>query len=217
MRAYDERYLDEAMRNLGEAADFAVNECNLSIDEFFDLFVGTKIAEQFGFGAPKYISGMTGVELVCEIFEKSGLGDVPHPSKKYDLSPEYWTGWILAFYQWFLGRSFKSILRHISPKEVLRLYPTLHEASEYKCADTFNKIIKNKNEQSRLKTMRLQAKLTQKELAAKAGVNLRTLQQYESKAKNINKASADAVLDLARALGCEAEDLLELDLEEAEF
>ena len=29
MYAYDEQYLDDAMRNLGEAVDYAANACNM--------------------------------------------------------------------------------------------------------------------------------------------------------------------------------------------
>ena len=53
MRAYDEQYLDDAMRNLGEAADYAVNACNMTLQKFFDLFVTTGFATQFGNGVPK--------------------------------------------------------------------------------------------------------------------------------------------------------------------
>ena len=60
MRAYDERYLDDAMRNLGEAADYAVNACNMTLQKFFDLFVTTGFATQFGNGVPKIISGLSG-------------------------------------------------------------------------------------------------------------------------------------------------------------
>ena len=35
--AYDEMYLDDAMKNLGEAADYAASCCNLNIDTFFHL------------------------------------------------------------------------------------------------------------------------------------------------------------------------------------
>ena len=45
----------------------------------------------------------------------------------------------------------------------------------------------------------------------KVGVNLRTLQQYEIRAKDINKAAGAALLALAKALGCRVEDLLEYD------
>ena len=50
---------------------------------------------------------------------------------------------------------------------------------------------------------------SQRELAEKSGVNLRTLQQYELKAKDINKAATTTLLALSKTLGCKIEDLLE--------
>lgn len=38
---------------------------------------------------------------------------------------------------------------------------------------------------------------------------MRTLQQYELKAKDIDKASVQTVLALSNALGCEIEDIIE--------
>ena len=60
-----------------------------------------------------------------------------------------------------------------------------------------------------IRTARKHAGLTQKELAEKSGVNLRTLQQYELKAKDINKAATTTLLALSKTLGCKIEDLLE--------
>lgn len=37
--AYTEKYLSDAMDNLGEAFDYAVNACSLDIDEFMALFI----------------------------------------------------------------------------------------------------------------------------------------------------------------------------------
>ena len=50
-----------------------------------------------------------------------------------------------------------------------------------------------------------------RKLAEKVGVNLRTLQQYEIRAKDINKAAGATLLALAKVLGCRVEDLLEYD------
>ena len=49
---------------------------------------------------------------------------------------------------------------------------------------------------------------SQRVLAEASGVNLRTLQQYESGAKSLRKASFDTVQSLARALYCEPGDLI---------
>ena len=51
--------------------------------------------------------------------------------------------------------------------------------------------------------------MSQRELAEASGVPLRTIQQYEQRAKDINKATASNLFALAQTLGCKAEDLLE--------
>ena len=42
-----------------------------------------------------------------------------------------------------------------------------------------------------------------------SGIPLRTIQQYEQRQKNINKAQAEYLVALARVLCCEVEDLME--------
>lgn len=140
--AYNKYYLDDAMRNLGEAFDYVANICNLQLDEFIDMFIASGLAKQFGNGVAKYVSGMSGMELVLEIADNLGMAMQPvEISVEYECSPEYWCGWILAYYQWYTGVSFKSIKQHISMKEILKLYPVLHEASEDKLVDTLNLMI----------------------------------------------------------------------------
>lgn len=140
--AYDIKYLDDAMRNLGEAFDYAANDCGIRMDDFADVFIDSGIAKQFGNGVPKYVAGMSGVELVWEVLGSFNPDvELPEPELVYDLSPEYWCGWILAYYQWKTGRSFKDIKQYISMSEILKLYPTLHEASEEKFVDTVNWMI----------------------------------------------------------------------------
>ena len=96
-------------------------------------------------------------------------------------------------------------------QEILQLYPTLHEASEEKFVETVNRMIRTKNLPTRLQKRRKDAQLTQKELAGRSGVKLRTIQQYEMRAKNINKAAAETLLQLAQVLLCNMEDLIEYD------
>ncbi len=57
IRAYDEKYVDDAMKNLGEAVDYVVNQCKMDMDTFFQLFIASRYAQWFGSGVPKYVSG----------------------------------------------------------------------------------------------------------------------------------------------------------------
>ena len=61
---------------------------------------------------------------------------------------------------------------------------------------------------SSLKFMRESKGMTQAELAKKAGVNLRMVQNYEQGFKDINKATVLTVLRLAEALDCDVYDIL---------
>lgn len=208
--AYAESYLNDAMENLGEAFDYAVNACMIDIETFMGLFISSGYANLFGKGVPKVVSGLSGTELVMEVVNKAGtFYSLPKPQVEYDYSPEYWCGWILAYYQWKTGRTFKDIEVNLSVTEILKMYPTLHEASEDKFVDTANAIILRRNNTTRLQRQRKQCGLTQKELSEKSGVKLRTVQQYEMKAKDINKAAVSTVLALSTVLGCRIEDLLE--------
>ena len=217
MRAYDEEYLDDAMKNLGEAMDYAANRCQMDMDKFMELFIGIGYADQFAAGVPKYVSGLSGTELAMDVLWKTGgKEDFPEVLVEYDYSPQYWCGWILAYYQWYTGRSFKEIQKHISMRDIEKLYPTLHEAHENKFVDVVNHIIQKKNLPTRLQTQRKNSGYSQKELAEKTGISLRTLQQYEIRAKDINKAAGDRLLALAKALGCQMEDLVEYDTGEVE-
>lgn len=217
IHAYDDRYLDDAMKCLGEAMDYAANACQMNMDSFMELFIGTGYAEQFEAGVPKCVSGRSGTELVMDVLMEAGIEtELPQPQIVYDCSAQYWCGWVLAYYQWYTGRSFKNIHKHLSMEDIERLYPTLHEASEKKFVDTVNRRIKKANLPTRLQTQRKLCGYSQRELAEKVGVNLRTLQQYEIRAKNINKAAGETLLALAQELGCRVENLLEYDDSEIE-
>ena len=218
MNAYSEKYLDDAMHNLGEAFDYAVNRCSITADEFMDLFVASGYADGFGKGNPRLVAGLSGTELVMEILTKAGLDkDYLEPQTEMDFSPEYWCGWVLAFYQWKTGRTFRDIHENITCREVLKLYSTLHEADEEKFADTVNTVIERRNAPTKLQQQRKKCGYSQKELAEKSGVNLRTLQQYEIKGKDINKASVQTIMALSNVIGCRIEDLLEYSTENAEI
>lgn len=208
--AYAEQYLHDAMANLGEAFDYAINACKLEPDAFMKLFIASGYADRFGKGNPKIVSGLSGTELVIEVIMKSGKTmEFPDAQVAYDCSAEYWCGWILAYYQWYSARSFRDIHNNISMQEILKLYPTHHEAAEEKFADTVNSILMRKKQTTKLQAQRKKCGYSQKELAEKSGVNLRTLQQYELGTKEISKASAQTVAALANTLGCRVEDLIE--------
>ena len=75
--------------------------------------------------------------------------------------------------------------------------------------DKMNQLYRTARPDTNLKSLRILAGLTQSMLADEAQVPLRTIQQYEQRQKDINKAQADTLLRLARVLNCGVEDLVE--------
>ena len=114
---------------------------------------------------------------------------------------------MLTHYQWYSGRTFKSILDTVPYNELLGLYGTLHETDIEKSYEVLDAHFEKS--ESKLKTARKHCGLTQEELAHESGVSLNTIRAYERKSKDINKAQFDIVLRLAKALKCDITELLD--------
>lgn len=63
--------------------------------------------------------------------------------------------------------------------------------------------------ETNLKRIRTAYGYSQRGLAEMSGVSLRSIQMYEQRNKDINKAQSESLHRLAKALGCTMEDLLE--------
>ena len=210
--AYKESYLNKAQKTLAAMMDFAVFDLKYEPDEFFMLFLQSGLVGEFGRGNPKYIAGKSGAELAREVvFITTGQSAEIAPTPRFDRSPIYWAGWVLAYYQWYSGRSFEEIHKALPFSELLRMYPTLHEADINKFVSIANEILTESKEQSETNLSRLRKArgLSQKELSAASGVALRMIQLYEQKQNDINKAQAASLHSLAQVLGCKIEDLFE--------
>ena len=213
IRAYDETYLNDAMNNLGDMFDYALCDLEYEPEAFFSEFLVSGVAESFAKGNPKYVAGLSGPELAGEVISRTeGVRPSTEASEEIDKSPEYWAGWILAYYQWYTARGFAYLhKRGLTLTKILSLYPTLHEADLSKFVSVADGIIdKSKSAgESNLKQIRHAKGITQRELAEQSGVSLRIVQQYEQKQRDIQKAEAKALVAMAKVLGCSLEELFE--------
>lgn len=89
------------------------------------------------------------------------------------------------------------------------MYYTLHEVDVSKFADIMDKLMQEHFKETNLKRFRGYTGMTQAELARQSGVSLRSIQMYEQRHKDINKASVEKVYRLAKVFGCAVEDLIE--------
>lgn len=208
--AYREIYLSNAQSALGDAFDYAVNTCDMNGNDFVNLFIVSSVSKRMENGEPACLAGKSGIEIAREVvLETKGQELQRAPQEHFGHSKEYWIGWAVAYYQWASGRTYSEIFRVNTFEDLQKMYDTLHEADVTKFADIVNIRMKEYYFETNLKRIRTIYGFTQAELAERAGVTLRSIQMYEQRNKNINKASVDTVYKLAKTLGCTIEDLIE--------
>ena len=208
--AYREIYLSKAQSALGDAFDYAVNTCHIPGDAFVKLFSVSSIRKRMEEGDPSVLAGKSGIEIAGEVLiETTGEAPVEEPKEHFGCSVEYWIGWAVAYYQWFSSRKYSDIFKALSFEDLQKMYYPLHEADITKFVDVAEEKIREIFADTNLKRIRTTYGCTQAELADLSGVSLRSIQMYEQRRKDINKASTESVYRIAKVLGCSIEDLLE--------
>ena len=201
-------YHGDILGNIASMFDLAVNNYHIDGDKFWDMFVISGVAEQIEKKNPKYSAGKSGEELLLEVLVAVGFKtDKMESSYYFGRSAEFWSGHIIAKSHMLLKESFKEIHSSIKFSELQNMYKTLHEAPDEKTVE----IIENRlcNKIVNLKRYRENLDLSQSQLAEQSGVSIRTIQAYEQKEKDINKASVSILAALAEVLKCSINDLLE--------
>lgn len=210
IRAYPEIYLSKVQGTLGDAFDYAVNTCGIPGKDFVALFIASSVSRRMETGEPAVIAGKSGVELVRDVMiETAGKGLETEPQERFGRSKEYWIGWAVAYYQWYSGRSYSEIFKALPVDDLQWMYYTLHEADISKFVEIADKRIREHFKDTKLKRIRTTYGCTQAQLAERSGVSLRSIQMYEQRQKDINKASAESLYRISKVLGCTVEDLIE--------
>lgn len=212
IHAYDKLYLEKARTSLGRMLDFAVYDLHQPLKEFWNRFLLSPLSKLFENGDTGLLSGKSGIEMAYEVM---GIEDrTGHFEIRSDRSAEYWAGWALAYYQWETNLTFRRITDTVPIDEIVVLYTPYHEMDIRQFSDKMTELLKERSSVSRLKILRENAGLSQSALASLSDVPVRTIQQYEQRRKNINKAQAEYLVSLAKVLCCNVDDLMELDTTE---
>ena len=208
--AYDRSYLYRAQKSLGRMLDFAVHEMGFETEAFWTLFLESGVADGFGRGESRLLAGMSGIELAYEVLDrtKTKYRRVKNPVCGDEKGPEYWAAWALAHYQWLRGLAFAEIDLIAPIKVVVGMYSPYHEMSLKQFCARMDELYAAANKEPRLRRLRTAARLSQSELAERAGMSIRTLQHYEQGSKDIRRAAGETLLALSRALGTTIENLL---------
>jgi DNA-binding Xre family transcriptional regulator len=208
-------YVDDVASNVGTMFEYAV-ACGFNPSVFWSKFIYSIVAEQIEKGNPKYLTGYSGRDYVDIIINTAPIKKIKKSNDRLytgnviiNKDEFYWAGWALAQYQHKKGMSFYNINKYLDIKVVLNLYHILHEADITKFYDVADTYVKQTKQETNLKTIRTVSGLSQSELAKESGVELRSIQMYEQRKNDINKAQVETLLKLSKVLGCDITDLLE--------
>ncbi|MDO4414549.1 MAG: helix-turn-helix transcriptional regulator [Erysipelotrichaceae bacterium] len=210
IRAYPEIYVSKAQTVLGDAFDYAINTCGIPGEDFIRFFTASLISRRLENGEPAVLAGKSGIEIAVDIvLETTGKMLSVDPQQNFERSREYWIGWAICYYQWYSDKNFDDIFKVLSFADLQMMYQTLHEADITKFIEITDDRIKRGNKSTNLKRIRTIYGCTQAQLAKNSGVSLRSIQMYEQRNKDINKASAETLYRISKVLGCNMEDLIE--------
>ena len=148
------------------------------------------------------LCGLSGIELALKVASDTGDSLPVEDTEIYMGSPEYWTGWTLAYLQWHLNKSFSELEEDgIGVSELYSVYSTLHEADLSRSVLYAEKRLAEYNKGLYLKKARKDAGLSQRELSEQSGISLRAIRGYEQGSLDIAKAGAENVRNLRSVLG----------------
>ncbi|MCQ5071939.1 hypothetical protein, partial [Adlercreutzia sp. DFI.6.23] len=86
------------------------------------------LAEEFEKQNPVYVAGKSSYDLLRTMLPLLPCEELPVPSLRYDRTPDFWVGWVLAHYQMVTGCSYRSIFATATYDEIRSMYWPLHEA-----------------------------------------------------------------------------------------
>ena len=210
IRAYNELYLSDAQEFLASAFDYALIDCKIEPNLFESIFARSSLCSLFEKGDPIVVSGKAGVEAIKELLSKVIVGEeLPEASFRVDRSDAYWLGWSLAYYQWYKSRSFKDIFSKVPLIDILSMYKIFHEMDLIRFVEALDIRYDSVVLETNLKRIRKANGLSQSKLATLSGVTKRSIQLYEQRVNEIDKAQGNTLYKLSKALNCSIEDLLE--------
>lgn len=207
IHAYSELYIEGVMIKLGDMLEYACIDGEYDIDAFWQLFLRSRVSIGIENGNPKYIAGMSGVELAQIVMEEVDYNtDFPEPSWNSNRSDIYWCGWVLAYYQWYCALSFKIISEKLTLRMLRKMYGTLHEADIHKCIDVLDNMAII-NVRHTVREWRQIRNWTQNELAQRAKVDISQIQRLEYGERKLENMTLKAALNIANALGVRIEQI----------
>lgn len=198
-------YIRNFARKFGTLLEMAYED-KKDMNIFYYLLVRSSIIKEIENGNIKYLN-LTPNELYYEINkDKKVLKREYIPYR----GSYYWAGMMLTYFVFKYDISYKEINNNITLEEVANSYYPLHEASEDKFFEFINSNLNKDKKDTNLRIYRKLNNLSQNQLSEISGVELRSIEMYEQRRNDINKAQSITLYKLSKALGCTIEDILEI-------
>lgn len=207
IRAYDEMYIEGAMIRMGDMLEYACLDCGYDPDSFWRMFIQSKVARRFEIGDVSVVAGKSGPELAYMVLNEIDHREAfPEPVWREMRSDLYWSGWALAYYQWYTAQPFSVIWSSISIRMLQKMYPAFHEADLAKTVETLSEMQKPARK-TPVRELRIVHGMTQQEVADRACMSVSQLQRLEYGQQKVEKLSLKSALALAKVLGVRVEEL----------
>jgi DNA-binding XRE family transcriptional regulator len=213
--SYNSLYTNDVSDKIGTMLEYATR-CGFEPLGIWDNFICSEVAAQIEKGNPRFLGGYSGRDYLDIVVNtpskkktKYGITLMKEQDTPLSFNKYYWAGSVLAKIQQKSGLSFYDIERRVPFKKILKMYPIYHEADIAKLYDDISDYLTAIIGETNLKRIRIASGLSQSQLARTSKVELRSIQMYEQRRNDINKAQGETLRKLARTLGCNIEDLLE--------
>lgn len=207
IHAYDEMYVEGAMIRMGDMLEYACLDCGYDPDGFWKMFLQSRVARRFEIGDVSVVAGKSGPELAYMVLSTIDHKEAfPEPIWREDRSDLYWSGWVLAYYQWYTAQSFSAIWSSISIRMLQKMYPAFHEMDITKTVERLSEMQKPVKKNT-ISNLRLVRGMTQQKLADRAHMSISQLQRLEYGERKVENLSLKSALALAKALGVDVEEL----------
>lgn len=204
IHAYDKMYLSDMMDKMGAMYDYGVHGLGFSLTAIHSRFLKW-VAPNIEMAHPRYLAGLSGYEFALSLTGLDHVSDYMPDGR----SAEYWTGWALAYLQWYSGYSFSRIEQSLPISEIFKMYNPYHEADIDKFTQVALERIRlaeSSRTVSRFKAIRKSSGLTQEELSRRSGVPIRTIRSFEQSSRDISKAEVGTLMTLSSCLHCQLND-----------
>ena len=201
IHAYNEQLMPTVRDKLAQMFELAVYVEGIGLDDFAGRFIKSRICGAFEKADPVYVLGKSANELAGMVLD----GDPIEADCASGASPEYWTGWALAYTQWYMNRPYRELLHALSCRELCDRYFPYHEMDVSRSVELFRARLPKINP---LKKLRKERGFSQADLAKLSGVPERTIRAYEQGKLDIARAQAESLYSLSQTLGCKIEDLI---------